>query len=94
MYILDVPRDTETSVVISLHQQDYAVAGGKPYVDVALTVMSLAEDGVKLLGDVSVAEAALSSSSSSPVPVTPAAVGAPWNRDSSTNGKDVSPLPG
>ena len=45
MYVLDVPRDTETSVVISLHQQDYAVAGAKPYLDIGLTVMSLAEDG-------------------------------------------------
>ena len=45
MYIMDVPCDTETSVVISLHQQDYAVAGAKPYVDVGLSVMSLAEDG-------------------------------------------------
>ena len=45
MYIMDVPCDTETSVVLSLHQQDYAVAGAKPYVDFGLTVMSLAEDG-------------------------------------------------
>ena len=45
MYIMDVPCDTETSVVISLHQQDCSVKGARPYIDLGLTVMCLAEDG-------------------------------------------------